>query len=66
MDTLEDVSGGLQLETVYLSPFTGPCPALQFAPETSVARWSEALKVLMSRDGVLLPARFGPLSLRAP
>ena len=42
-DTLEEVSGGQQLETVYLSPFTGPCPALQFAPETSVAGWSEAL-----------------------
>ncbi|CAE7421618.1 unnamed protein product [Symbiodinium sp. KB8] len=42
-DALEDVSGGTQLETVYLSPCTGPCPALQFAPGTSIARWSEAL-----------------------
>ena len=42
-NTLEDVSGGQQLATVYLSPFTGPCPALHFAPETSVNRWSEDL-----------------------
>ena len=42
-NTLEDVSGGQQLATVYLSPFTGPCPALHFAPETSVNRWSADL-----------------------
>ena len=42
-NTLEDVSGGQQLATVYLSPFTGPCPALHFAPETSVTGWSAAL-----------------------
>ncbi|CAE7745889.1 unnamed protein product, partial [Symbiodinium necroappetens] len=42
-DTMEDVSGGQPLETVYLSPFTGPSPTLQLAPETTVNRWSEAL-----------------------
>ena len=41
--TMEDVSGGQPLETVYLSPFTGPSPTMQFAPETTVVRWSEAL-----------------------
>ena len=39
-DTLEDVSGGPQLDTVYLSPFTGPRPAMHFPPDTSVSRWS--------------------------